>query len=404
MPKAGRHPSNKLTAVFVRSTKRVGRHCDGNGLYLVVEPSFAKRWIVRLTVKGGARTDMGLGSAQVVTLADAREHALAAKRLARQGLDPVAARRAATIRVPTFKEAAEKVHRERLPTYRNAKHAAQWIQTLRTYAYPEIGDRPVNTIRTTDILAILQTIWLTKPETASRLKQRIVKVIDWAKAHGHITGDNVAATVQEVLPRQSAASGRHAAVPYQQIPAFVRSLSHASGSDAIKLGLELIILTALRTNEVQGGKWSEVNWQEKTWTIPAERQLKKKVPEPHVVPLSSRCIELLTSLRALAGDSVYMFPGSKADKPISNMTFLMALKRLGRNETVHGFRSAFRTWVDEETDFSSDVAERALAHTIKSKVEAAYRRGDFLQKRRELMQAWAGYVSGSAPQADIPQK
>ena len=392
---SGRHPSNKLTATFVKQTKAVGRHCDGNGLYLVVEPSLAKRWIVRLTVKGGRRTDMGLGSAQLVTLAEAREQALLARKQARQGIDPVAARQAATVKMPTFEEAAVRVHRERLPTFKNPKHAAQWIQTLRTYAFPLIGHRPIRAVQTTDIISILGPIWLTKPETASRLKQRIVQVLDWAKAHGYVTGDNVAGAVHQVLPRQPAAKGRFAAIPYQELPEFVRSLRNGAGSDAVKLGLELIILTALRTNEVQGGKWSEVDWQDATWTIPAQRQQKKKVPEPHVVPLSPRCMEVLVALRALAGDSGYMFPGNKRDKPISNMTFLMALKRLGREETVHGFRSAFRTWVDEETDFSSDIAERCLAHTIKDKVEKAYRRGDLLQKRCQLMEAWAHYVSGS---------
>lgn len=392
MLKAGRHPLNRLTAVFVKSTKKVGRHCDGNGLYLVVEPSLSKRWIARVTVKGLGRTDMGLGSVQTVTLAEAREQALAAKKLARQGIDPIAARRASSVRVPTFEEACEAVHRQHLPTYRNAKHAAQWLQTLKTYAYPIVGDRPVHLIRTADVLSILEPIWLKKPETARRLKQRIVKVLDWAKAHGHISGDNVAANVQQVLAVQPAGRGHHAAVRFDEIPGLVRALSHVGGGDATRLGLELIILTALRTNEVQGGKWSEVDWENHTWTIPAERQLKKKVPEPHVVPLSDRSIDLLRSLRELAGDSPYMFPGRNSERPISNMTFLMAFKRLGRDETVHGFRSAFRTWVDEQTNFSSDVAERALAHTIKNKVEAAYRRGDLLQKRRELMQAWSDYV------------
>ena len=392
MPKQGPHPVNKLKTMFVASTKKPGRFADGHGLYLVVESSGAKRWILRATIQGGRRTDMGLGSVSVVSLAEAREKAAMARKLARDGKDPVAERREQRIKVPTFREAAEQVHSERLPTFRNVKHAAQWISTLRTYAFPKIGDMPVKSIATSHIVGVLSPIWLTKVETASRLKQRLFIVFQWAKAHGFLIGDNPASTVQQALPRQTASNKHHAAIPYTQIHDYMLKLRAGPGSEATKLGLELILLTWLRTSEVVLGEWDEVNWAEQIWTIPAERQKKKKIPEPHEVPLAPRALEVLRRLQALSNGSRYMFPSADPSKPVSNMTFLMALKRLGQTETVHGFRSTGRTWADEETDYGRNITERALGHTIKDKSEASYRRGTLLEKRRRLMNDWESFV------------
>jgi len=393
MPKGSPHPVNALTAVGVRNLKAPGRYCDGNGLYLVVDPSGAKRWILR-TIVQGRRTDIGLGSARLVSLAEAREQAVTLRKYARSGGDPVAERRKARRITPTFAEAATAVHSERAPTFRNSKHAAQWLQTLKTYVFPVIGDRSLDRIESADVLKALSPIWLAKPETARRVRQRVETVFDWAKAHGFVSGDNPAANLSEILPRQAHTKRHFAAMPYQHVPGFVAGLAGANISQATRLGLELLILTALRTKEVRLGQWTEVDWLAETWTIPSERQLKKKKPTPHTVPLSPRCIEVLRQLETLAGGSIFMFPGKRRDRPINDMTFLMALRRMGLDVTAHGFRSSFRDWASEESNHRSEVIEKSLAHEIHNKVEAAYRRGDLLMKRRALMCDWADYIRG----------
>lgn len=393
MPKSSSHPVNALTAVGIRNIKAPGRYCDGNGLYLVVDPSGAKRWVLRTVVRG-RRTDLGLGSTRLVSLAEARDQATALRKQARSGEDPVAARRKARRVIPTFAEAARAVHTERVPTFRNPKHAAQWLQTLNTYVFPFFGEHRVDRIESGDVLKALSPIWLAKPETARRVKQRIETVLDWAKAHGFTSGDNPAANVGEVLPRHSDSKQHFAAMPYQEVPEFLARLAQSSVPEATRLGLELLILTALRTKEVRLGEWAEVDWDAQTWTIPPARQLKKKRPTPHVVPLSPRCLEILRRLQQLALGSPLMFPGKRPGKAISDMTFLMALRRLGLDVTGHGFRSSFRDWASEETNHRSEVVEKSLAHEIPNKVEAAYRRGDLLAKRRALMCDWADYVSG----------
>jgi integrase len=391
MPKGRSHPVNALTAVTVRNIKQAGRYADGNGLYLVVDPSGAKRWALRTVVKG-RRTDIGLGSARLVSLSEAREHASTMRKLARSGGDPLSERRRERRVIPTFAEAATTVHAERSPTFKNPKHAAQWIQTLTTYVFPLFGDRGIDRIEASDVLKALSPIWLTKPETARRVKQRIETVLDWAKAHGFFSGDNPAANVGEVLPRQGNTTQHFAAMDYKVIPSFVESLSGAPGSEATRLGLELLVLTALRTKELRLGQWTEINWAAEAWTIPPERQLKKKRPVPHVVPLAPRCLEILRQLQVLAVGSRFIFPGKTGSKAVSDMTFLMALRRLGFSETGHGFRSSFRDWASEESNHRSEVIEKSLAHEIPNKVEAAYRRGDLLSKRRVLMCDWAEFV------------
>ena len=393
------HPINALTAIGVRNMKTPGRYCDGNGLYLIVDPSGAKRWVLRTVIKG-QRTDLGLGSARLVSLSDARADAVIFRRQARAGGDPRADRRKARRRVPSFAEAAEAVHAERGPTFRNPKHAAQWIQTLKTYVFPVFGDAPVDQIQSSHVLKALAPIWLEKPETARRIKQRIEAVLDWAKAHGFTSGDNPATHVNQILPRQSRAKQHFAAMPYAQVPKFVASLSEASTPEVIRLGLELLILTALRTKELRLGEWSEVDWQAETWTIPPDRQLKKKNPTPHVVPLSPRCIAILRRLQRLSAGSRFIFPGKRSDQAISDMTLLMALRRLGYKITNHGFRSSFRDWASEETNHRHEVIEKSMAHEIPNQVEAAYRRGDLLGKRRALMIDWAEFVSSRPAMAE----
>ena len=385
----GRHPEKALTTVQVRALKTAGRHADGHGLYLVVDPSGAKRWLLRIVVQG-KRRDIGLGGASLVTLAEAREKALAYRKTARDGGDPLAARRRAQVTVPTFAEAAETVHAEHKATWRNAKHAAQWITTLRTYANPHFGTKRVDQIETPDILRALSPIWLTKGETASRVRQRISTVLDWAKAAGHRSGDNPVEGVTRGLPRQGEREEHHAALPYAEVPAFFARLRAMSGQGEIgRLAFQFLILTAARTGEVLGACWSEIDMAGALWAVPASRM---KAGREHRVPLSGRAVEVLTQAKVLAGDSALVFPGRDGVKPRSNMVFSMALRRMKVQVTAHGFRSSFRDWAAEATNLPREVAEMALAHTIENRVEAAYRRGDLLSKRRELMAQWAVFV------------
>lgn len=386
----GRHPEKALTAVQVRSLKTPGRFADGHGLYLVVDPSGAKRWLLRIVVQE-KRRDIGLGSLGLVSLAEAREKALAYRKIARDGGDPLADRRKVEVTVPTFAEAAELVHGEHKATWKNTKHAAQWITTLRTYVNPHLGAKRVDQIETPDVLRVLAPIWLTKGETASRVRQRISTVLDWAKAAGHRSGDNPVEGVTRGLPKQGERAEHHAALPYAEVPAFVVRLRAMSGQGEIsRLAFEFLILTAARTSEVLGAQWSEINETEALWTVPASRM---KAGREHRVPLSSRACEVLSAAKALGGGSMLIFPGRSGIKPLSNMVFLMALRRMSVPITAHGFRSSFRDWAAEATNLSREVAEMALAHTIENRVEAAYRRGDLLTKRRDLMEQWSAYVA-----------
>ena len=389
MKQKGRHPDKALTATKVRQLSKPGRYSDGNGLYLIVDPSGAKRWNLR-TVVHGRRRDMGLGGIKLVSLAEAREKALYYRKIARDGGDPLVEKRREQRFVLTFEEAARAVHTERLAAWRNSKHATQWINTLATYAFPFFGNRRVDQIETPDVLRALASIWLTKPETARRVKQRIGVVFDWAKAAGHRTGDNPVDGVLKGLPRQPELVRHHAALPYSEIPSFVRSLRKQRKSQITRLAFEFLILTAARTNEVLLANWDEIDLDRKLWTIPAERM---KVGREHRVPLGARSQKILRRAKLLAADSELVFPGNTPGKSMSNMVFLMMLRRMGLNVTAHGFRSAFRDWAAECTSFPREVCEIALAHTIKSKAEAAYRRGDLLEKRRHLMIEWDAFVT-----------
>lgn len=391
MKPAGAHPDKALSAATVRGAAKPGRYADGNGLYLVVDPSGAKRWVLR-TVVQGRRRDIGLGGVKVVSLADARELAAGYRRIARDGGDPLAARRKAQATVPTFEAATIAVHSEQQAGWRNAKHAAQWLSTLREYAFPMIGERRVDQIDTPDLLKVLSPVWLTKPETARRVKQRLATVFDWAKAAGHRSGDNPVDGVAKGLPKQYDRAAHMSALAYAEVPAFVERLHDGDGSELVRLAFEFLILTVARTSEVLGARWPEINLDAAVWTIPATRM---KAAREHRVPLVPRCVEILRRVRELAPDSELVFPGRDRGKPLSNMVFLMMLRRMGLDCTAHGFRSCFRDWSSERTNFPNEVCEMALAHTIKSKVEAAYRRGDLFEKRRQLMASWAVFATGS---------
>ncbi len=381
----------KLTKKLVQNLGP-GRHGDGSGLYLVVDPSGARRWIVRVTVKGqknrqGAplRTDFGLGGADVVTLNQARERALEYRRMAKSGLNP---RYNAKREAPTFEELSQQVHIERLPTWKNAKHGQQWLNTLRDYAFPKIGRMPVDSIGQPEVLMCLSPIWTEKHETAKRLAQRIKTVLDVAKSKGFREGENPVTAVREakVLPTVKAKVKHHDAMPWQIVPAFYAELSKRSAVAA--KALQFTILTACRTSEVLEARWPEFDFEARVWTIPPERM---KAGEEHRVPLTDEMLAILEPLKAMASD--YVFEGQKRHQPLSNMSMLMLLRRMGKGGyTVHGFRSTFRDWAADATGAPREVAEAALAHQVGSEVERAYARTDMLERRRELMDMWSRFT------------
>ncbi|WP_321576399.1 tyrosine-type recombinase/integrase [Bradyrhizobium barranii] len=361
-------------------------------MYLVVDPSGAKRWVLRTVVRG-KRRDIGLGGLRLVTLAEARTKAVEYRKLAREGGDPIESKRLAKATAPTFADAARSTMEQRRAGWKNEKHAAQWMAGLKKYVFPAIGETAIDRVETADVLRVLSAIWLSKPETARRIRQRISIVLDWAKAAGYRKGDNPVDGVAIGLPRQNEKRRHFDAIPYADVPAFVKRLPGAPTSEFARIGLEFLILTAARTNEVLRAEWPEVDLSKAVWTVPASRM---KAGREHRVPLAPRPLALLKSAHKLTDGSPLIFPGSKVGVPMSNMVFLMMLRRLELAFTVHGFRSAFRDWASECTNFPRDVCEMALAHTIRDKTEAAYRRGDLFSKRSELMRAWAAYVRPEA--------
>jgi integrase len=310
------------------------------------------------------------------------------RRIAREGGDPLAERRKERTTVPTFKEVAEKVHGQRVGTWKNKRHTDSWLTTLKSYAFPLLGDRRVNQIEATDVLEVLTPIWLTRSETALRVRQRMRVVLEWARVAYRLPGPNPVDGVDKVLPKQPQRKQHLAAMPYMDVPAFVTGLRSRAHPDAGILAFEFLILTACRTSEVLLARWKEIDFEGVLWTIPAARM---KTGEAHVVPLSRRALAILHQAKTIADDDPLVFSSKRRGKPLSNMVFLMTLRRTGHDVTAHGFRSSFRDWAAEETPFPNFVVEKALAHAIENKVEAAYRRGDLLKKRRQLMEAWADY-------------
>lgn len=384
----GRHPHQRLDALTVRQQREPGRYADGNGLYLVVDDSGAKRWIWRGLVHG-RRCDLGLGGVTYVSLAEARDLARTYRQTARKGGNPKQ-QRDQQRSMPTFAEAAREVHREHSQAFKNPKHRAQWLASLEADAFPKLGELSIETITSADVLQVLTPIWLTKPETARRVKQRMKLVFDWAKAKRFRSGDNPTEGLTKVLPKHKGDKQHHAALPYRDVPTVLTALADLPDvHHAVRQALEFVILTATRTNEVLCAQWDEIDLKAKTWTIPATRM---KAGKPHIVPLAARALAVLTEARTHASDVPWIF--GRFDKPLSNMTLLKAARRLTTAPlTVHGFRSSFRDWSAEQTNVPRDVCEAALAHTIKDKTEAAYKRTDLLEKRRALMAQWATYVT-----------
>jgi integrase len=382
---------NRLTARRVETVKETGLFSDGGGLYLAVSDSGAKNWRLILSVNG-KRREKSLGSARIVSLADARRKRDEALKLRHEGHDPFALwAEPDRDDVPTFGSIALDFIASKEAGWRNAKHRQQWRSTLTTYA-ARIWEKPVEDVVFGDVLAILKPIWSTKAETAKRVRGRIERVLDYAKFMNLRRGENPAAwkgNLEHPLPAQQKGPKRHhAAMPYEEAPAFFHSLCEQSSLSA--KALQFTILTAARTGEALGATWQEIDLDKALWTIPASRM---KAAKEHQVPLSAAAVDLLKTLKQGREGQALIFPGQSGKKPLSNMAMLMLLRRMKVEEfTVHGFRSTFRDWAGDKTNFAREVVEHALAHMIGSEVERAYRRGHALEKRRDLMGAWAAYL------------
>ncbi|WP_439574928.1 tyrosine-type recombinase/integrase [Phreatobacter sp.] len=394
-----------LTALKIAALSTPGRYGDGGGLYLQVAKGGTKAWLFRFMLDGRAR-QMGLGPVELVSLAQAREKAIQARQLLLDGIDPIdardaarEARRAEKASAITFKEAGARYVATHRAGWKNAVHVRQWEQTLETYCDPILGSVSVAEVNVGMVLKVLEPIWLDKHETASRLRGRLEAILDWSTARGYRKGDNPArwrGHLENLLPRISRAKRikGHAALPYEEAPAFMHALR--ARNDVSSRALEFLILTAARTGEVIGARWSEVNVAEKVWTVPAERI---KAGREHRVPLSDRALEIL---RTVPTEGDFIFPGRAKGAGLSNMALLGTLKRMGREDlTAHGFRSTFRTWAGERTNFAREVAEQSLAHVVGDAVERAYARGDLFEKRRRLMSAWAGYLATEVTAGEV---
>jgi len=371
-------------------TARAGRFTDGRGLMLVVKPSGARSWVLRYQLNG-RRRDMGLGPYPEITLAAARERALVARRQIVERVDPLNAPAALSI---SFRRAAADLIASKSPGWRSAKHAAQWTSTLLNYADPILGRLNVNAIDTRHVLSVLRPVWTSKPETASRIRQRIEAVLDYAAAKGLRDGPNPSrwrGHLQNLLPKPSAVRRvqHHSALDWRDMPAFMAELGQRDGISA--RALQFVVLTAARSGEVRGLRWVEVDLRSHLWTVPADRI---KAGKEHRVPLTARAMEILGEP---GPTHALVFPApADPDRPLSDMALTAVLKRMNRTAiTVHGFRSTFRDWAGETTSFPREVIEAALAHRLKDRAEAAYARGDLFDKRRELMQAWEQFSSSS---------
>ena len=383
----GRRPHNALSAAFVRTAKP-GYYCDGNGLYLRVDRSGARRWEQRLRIQGRNRT-LGLGGYQLVSLAEAREKAFMNRKIARSGGDPRTERHKVRD-MPTFAEAAARVLEQKRPGWRSGKHPNDWISSLRAYAFPELGHRPVGEITTADILAVLTPIWHDRHVTARRVRQRIGAVMKWAVAMG-LRPDNPAGDVlDQALGRHRVVVQHMRALPHSEVAGAIEAVRTSAASVATRLSFEFMVLTACRSGEVRLAGWDEIDLEAGEWTIPGERM---KAQRPHRVPLSGRAVEILGEARTLGGGGGLVFPSSEG-RPLSGSTLSTLLRGLRIAAVPHGFRSSFRDWCGECSNAPHEVAEAALAHVVRDKVEAAYARSDLFERRRVLMDDWAAYLAG----------
>ena len=363
-----------------------GKHYDDHGLFLLVKPTGARSWVQRTTVRG-KRRDIGLGAWPYVTLAEARHLAYENRRAARRGDDPLAAAKRARA-VPTFREAAEAVIGLYGPTWKSpGKTAGLWRATLETYVHPVIGEKPVANIDTADVLGILSPIWASKPETARKVRQRIGAVMKWAIAERHRSDDPTGEAISKALPRAPART-HHRALPHAEVAAAVEAVRASDALIATRLAFEFLVLAAARSGEVRLAEWSEIDMDAAVWTVPAERM---KAGREHRVPLSDRALAVLAEAREIADGSGLIFP-SATGRAMSDSTISKMIRELGIKAVPHGFRSSFRDWAGE-TGESREVAEAALAHRLPDRTEAAYARSDLFDRRRDVMNAWAAFLT-----------
>ena len=391
----GRHPDKALSAAFVR-TAPPGRHADGNGLYLFVQPSGTRSWIQRLVIRG-RRRELGLGSVALVSLAEAREKALANRKLAREGGDPLAEKRR-SVGIPTFAEAARRVVEQKRAGWRSRAQGRDWILTFERYAFPRIGKMPVSEVTSADVLEILAPIWHTKADTARRLRQRIRAVLEWAVAM-EFRIDNPCDRIDPVLGPQRDVVKHMRALPHGEVAAAIRTARASTVPLAVRLVFEFLVLTAARWGEVRWAEWTEIDRKEAVWTVPPARM---KARREHRVPLCGRATEILEEARKLGGGNPLVFTLGEG-QPIFDKRLRRLLRKLEIAAVPHGFRSSFRDWAAEETDHPREVVEAALAHVVRNKVEAAYRRSDLFERRRRLMNDWAAYLAGQSRDPEAGQ-
>ncbi len=375
----------KLTSAGVRSITAPGLHGDGGTLFLAVAKAGSKSWIQRITIDG-RRHDIGLGGFPVISLAKARERAMANRLAVAEGRNPLADKRRA--RTPTFRKAAQATFEANRPRWRDGKTARNWMQGMEKRAFPVIGDMRVDRIGREDVLRILKPVWTRHPEVARKLRQRIRATLQWCQAHGYVEQNAAGDAINGALPAMPSVKAHHRALPHQDVAPAVRSIRESTASAAAKLCLEFLVVTASRSGEARGATWDEVDLRSREWRIGAERM---KAHAPHVVPLTDPAVRILKQARRLGGDALVFPSPIKRGRPLSDMTLMKVLHTVGLADrtTVHGFRSSFRTWASECTDADHAVMELCLSHAVGTAVERAYARSDLLEKRRELMDAWA---------------
>ena len=374
----------KLSAAFVRTVEQPGLYWDEHGLILRVKPSGYKQWIQRLFIHG-KRRELGLGSIRLVTLAQARERAIANRRLARSGGNPLASRRQS---VPTFEQAATKVYAMYRPNWRSDHHAAQWRASLRSYVYPKLGRMRVDGITTADVMAVLSPIWNTRQATARRVRQRISAVMKWTIAQGYRMDNPAGEALGAALPKQGGIKRHFKALPYGEVAGAIRTVRQSEAAVGVKLSFEFLVLTACRSGEMRGARWAEIDLEAGVWTVPPERM---KHQREHRVPLSARAREILAEARRIERPSDLVFP-TPAGGPLPDRDLSTLLRELGIGAVPHGFRSSFRDWAGERTDAPHAVMEAALSHVVRNQVEAAYARSDLFERRRVLMEQWAVFL------------
>ena len=381
----GQHPHNALTPAFVRNVSRAGRYCDGNGLYLDIRPTGSRGWIQRLTIRS-RRTELGLGGYPLVSLREAREKALANRKLARDGGDPLSEKRRVES-MPTFADAARRLRDQLSPGWRSTHHAGLWLKSLERHAFARIGQTPISEVTSADVIGVLAPIWHEKATTARKLRQRIRAVMEWAVAM-ELRPDNPCDRIGPALGAQNYEVQHMRALPHAEVASAIAKVRASNSKPVVKLAFEFLVLTAARGGEARGAAWTEIDLDHGVWTIPAPRT---KTNREHRVPLAARALEILGEAKALGRGSPLVFP--MRGKPLSNTALSRLRTRLGIAAVPHGFRSSFRDWAAEETDYPREVAEAALAHAVQNQVEAAYRRTDLFERRRRLMDDWAVYIA-----------